>query len=240
MPDTWTHELPMRWSDLDLLNHVTNVVYLDYASEAQAVLQRDGHLEAGRPVRDITVTYLRPTMLSSRPLLLLATLDGDVLEQEVCTTATDEPVVHATVVTTYGRPDAPQVPELTDAPLEARVRMTDLDTAGVVSISGQFRLSQESRILHFARMGRDALGQFVIGRISLQPLVDIRWQPEPLVAQSWITRVGGSSFTIDTMVSAADRPLFVSQSTLVGFDMDTQSSRAFTPAEREHLLAHRV
>lgn len=230
----------MRWADLDILNHVTNVVYVDYALEAQAVLRRDGHLEPGRPVRDVTVTYHRPTALSSRPLLLRSSLSGDVLDQEVCTTAGDaEPVVQARIVTTHGDPAPTQTPTFEDDPLPSRVRAGDVDATGAVSASGLVRLAQEARIRHFAsRMDRGRLGQFVLGTISLQPLSEVTWRTEPYDARSWITRVGRGSFTIDTALLSDQQPLFTSQTVLVGFDADQQVSRPFTDDEREHLHAH--
>lgn len=239
MPEIWTHELPIRWADLDSLDHVTNVVYLDYVDEAQAVLRRDGHLSAGRGVQDVTVTYLRPTPLSARPLLVRSSLAGDVLTQEVCTTADAEPAVHARIVTTYGAPAQPQVPELDVEPVEARVRTTDLDATGAVSLSGQFRVAQEARVLHFAsRMERHRLGQFVIGTISVQGIVPLEWGPEPYAAHSWISRVGRGSFTINTLVGDPAAPMFMNEATLVGFDSSTQTARPFTDDEREHLLHH--
>ncbi len=230
----------MRWADLDLLNHVTNVVYVDYALEAQAVLRRDGHLRPGRPVRDVTVTYHRPTPLSSRPLLLRSTLSDDLLDQDVCTTAGDaEPVVQARIVTTYGEPEPVQMPALTDAPLPSRVRASDVDATGTVSASGLVRLAQEARIRHFSsRMDRARLGQFVLGTISLQPRAEVTWRTEPYDAHSWITRVGRGSFTIDTALLSDQRPVFTSQTVLVGFDADRQVSRPFTDDEREHLEEH--
>ena len=238
MSPTWNHELPMRWADLDILNHVTNVVYLDYATEAQTVLRRDGLLPAELPMADVTVVYLRPTQLSSRPLLMRAGLDGDVLTQEVCTTGGAEPQVHARIVTTYGEPAPVTLPALDD-PVAIRVRMSDLDVTGTASVAGRFRVAQEARILHFAtRMERDRLGQFVVGTMSLQPLRSLTWDPELLDSHSWISRVGGGSFTIDTAVGPLDDPVFTTQTALVGFDADTQTARRFTDAEREHLHSH--
>ena len=231
--------MPMRWGDLDMLNHVTNVVYLDYAAEAQAVLRRDGHVTAGRPVRDITVTYLLPTALSTRPLLVRSSLDGDLLTQEICTTSGDEPAVHARVVTTYGDPVASQIPALDGEPVEARVRISDLDATGAVSLIGQFRVAQEARVLHFGtRMERNVLGQFVVGTISLQPVVPLSWRPEPYAAHSWISRVGTASFTINTLVGDPSAPVFVNRTQLVGFDSETQTARPFTNAERTLLHDH--
>lgn len=229
----------MRWADLDILNHVTNVVYIDYALEAQAVLRRDGHLESRLPIRDVTVTYHRPTPLSSRPLLLRSTLAGDVLDQEVCVTSDEaEPMVQARIVTTHGDPVAAQIPTFEDDPLASRVRAGDVDATGAVSASGLVRLAQEARIRHFSsRMERGRLGQFVLGTISLQPISPVTWRTEPYDARSWITRVGRGSFTIDTAVLSHNEPLFTSQTVLVGFDADLQVSRPFTDDERDHLEA---
>lgn len=229
----------MRWADLDILNHVTNVVYVDYALEAQAVLRRDGHLAEGLPVRDVTVTYHRPTPLSSRPLLLRSSLSGDVLDQEVCTTAGDaDPVLQARIVTTHGEPVSAQLPPFDDDSLPSRVRAGDVDATGAVSASGLVRLAQEARIRHFSsRMDRGRLGQFVLGTISLQPIGPVTWRTEPYDAHSWITRVGRGSFTIDTALLSGQEPLFTSQTVLVGFDADRQVSRPFTDDEREHLEA---
>ena len=229
----------MRWGDLDILNHVTNVVYLDYAAEAQAVLRRDGDLIDGRPVRDITVTYLRPTALSRRPLLVRSSLDGDELTQEICTTSHDEPAVHARVVTTYGAPVVPQIPALDGDAVAAGVRISDLDATGAVSLIGQFRVAQEARVLYFGtRMERGVLGQFVVGTISLQAVAPLAWRPEPYEAHSWISRVGTGSFTINTLVGDPSEPVFVNRTTLVGFDSETQTSRPFTDAERALLNEH--
>lgn len=229
----------MRWADLDILNHVTNVVYLDYALEAQAVLHRDGHLPVGRPVQDVTVTYRRPTPLSARPLLLRSSLDGEVLDQDVCVTSDDaEPVVQARIVTTYGEPGPAQVPSFDDDPLSSRVRAGDVDATGAVSVSGLVRLAQEARIRYFSsRMDRDRMGQFVLGTISLQPISPVTWRTEPYDARSWITRVGRGSFTIDTAVLSGDEVMFTSQTVLVGFDADQQVSRPFGDDERGHLEA---
>lgn len=229
----------MRWADLDILNHVTNVVYLEYAAEARAMLRHDGHLDAERPVADTTVVYLRPTQLSRRPLLLRSTLDGDVLTQEVCTTHDDDPAVHARIVTTHGIAERPGLPDLEDEPLPTRVRATDLGVTGTVSVTGQFRLMQEARIMHFStRMSRDDLGQFVTGTISLQPLADLTWRPEPHETRSWISRVGRGSFTLNTVLGPLDAPAFVGQTVLVGFDAETQVSRAFGDEERALLETH--
>ena len=69
----------MRWADLDSLNHVNNVVYVDYAMEARGRLVDDGVLGAGQTIRRLRVDFLRPLLLSSKPVLVRSTIDADVL-----------------------------------------------------------------------------------------------------------------------------------------------------------------
>src|SRR5215207_11624046 len=92
----------MRWADLDSLNHVNNVVYLDYAAEAQAMLAEDGVLAADLTVSRTTVEFLRPLLLSSRPVTIFSTLDGRLITQEIGVARDGGQPIFARVVTTFG------------------------------------------------------------------------------------------------------------------------------------------
>ena len=69
----YRHEIPMRWADLDSLNHVNNVVYLAYAQNARAVI--DG-LPQG-PIGATTVEFKRPLLLGRRPVVVTTRVEGD-------------------------------------------------------------------------------------------------------------------------------------------------------------------
>lgn len=68
------YKCPMRWSDLDFMQHVNNVVYVDYLQEARVDMLRV-HSELSDPDRsgeDLTdglvvvnhaIDYLRPLLL---------------------------------------------------------------------------------------------------------------------------------------------------------------------------------
>ena len=63
----------MRWSDLDQLNHVNNVVYVDYLQEARVDMLRahgrgPGALAEGLVVVRHEVTYLKPLTFDFRPV----------------------------------------------------------------------------------------------------------------------------------------------------------------------------
>ena len=63
----------MRWADLDQLNHVNNVVYVDYLQEARVDMLRahgrgPGALAEGLVVVRHEVTYLKPLTFDFRPV----------------------------------------------------------------------------------------------------------------------------------------------------------------------------
>ena len=116
----------MRWADLDQLNHVNNVVYVDYAMEARAQLVDEGLLENGRPVRRVCVDFLRPLLLSGKPVTVRSSVDGDVLTQEI--RSHDGSALFSTVVTEHGQPESVDDPRGT--PLEMRVRRSDVGPDG--------------------------------------------------------------------------------------------------------------
>ncbi|MRJ78151.1 hypothetical protein GEV29_16570 [Aeromicrobium sp. SMF47] len=235
--DSHTYELPMRWADLDSLNHVNNVVYLDYAAEARAAL-----VDAGLPVDDgavseMTVRFLRPMALGHDPVRVESRLTDAGLTQDVCVVRDGQRTDHAQVVTSFGpREDA--VPRVHAEPKDVRVRRADLDASGVVRPTKVFELFQEIRVLHVAtRIDVLLPGSFVVGTSRVALRRSIVWRPEPYTAGTWISRVGQASFEIRCEITDGTHVLADSTTTLVGFDLATQSSRRFGDLERAQLLA---
>lgn len=73
------YECPVRWADLDMLNHVNNVTYVDYLQEARVDMLRThapdtrAHDLAGSPTEGLVVvshdiTYLAPIAPRSEPV----------------------------------------------------------------------------------------------------------------------------------------------------------------------------
>lgn len=69
-----------RFSDLDVLGHVNNVVYAVYLEEARVRLLerfgRDGVLAPAQVVARQEIDYLRPLALSSRPITVHVTVES--------------------------------------------------------------------------------------------------------------------------------------------------------------------
>ena len=71
-PSCGTHDCPLRWADLDLLGHVSNVRYVDYLQERAApcsgpVWRRRGRAARGRRYVVVRheVTFLAPLLFRS-------------------------------------------------------------------------------------------------------------------------------------------------------------------------------
>jgi acyl-CoA thioester hydrolase len=232
------HELPMRWADLDSLNHVNNVVYVDYAAESRAMLVDDGLVGPDSAIAHVGVRFLRPLLLGQRPVGVTSSITDGELTQEISVQGDEEQTVFARVVTTYGpRVDA-VLREPAGDPLPARVRRSDLDATGAVSTTKLFELFQEGRILlistHLQAMRP---GRFVVGSTDVNLVRPVGWRSAPYDMRARVSRVGGSSFTIAAELADGDQVLARSTTVLVGFDLATQRSRRLDDQERSELEA---
>lgn len=228
------YALHLRWADLDTLNHVNNVRYVDYALEAFRQLADDGSVPADVDITRIDVDFLRPLMLSLKPIRISNALSDGRLVQEICA----EDRVFARVTTDFGsltmRFAAPH-----DGPVyPAQLRRTDLDGSGNVTPAKVFELFQESRILHFSRLLSSSMaGNFVVGKLIVDYHRPIPWRTEPWSIAGWISKVGNSSISIGSRIADGDEIYATCEATLVGFDMTTQKSRKLTEAEKSELSA---
>lgn len=219
------HRIPMRWADLDSLNHVNNVVYTEYAAEARAAVP------GGDPTPRCTessVQFKRPILLGRKPVVVTTDVGEDAVFQEIRVEGGD--TVFATVETALTPPPRVEVVEgVHAAPFTLRRR--DL-VDGEVTVRNLFEAFQEIRIGFFTTMWRLSAGRFVVARTDVVEHEPVTWR-EDLTTRSWIDHVGRSSYTARSQLVADGRVLAHSTSILVGFDMDTQGSRVLEDSERE-------
>lgn len=221
----------MRWADLDSLNHVNNVVYLDYAAESRAMLVEDGVLDE-RPVRRVVVEFLRSLLLSRRPVHITSTIDGDELVQEIRPVPDASPF--ARVTTTFGAPERLRAAPSYGDTLPCRVRRSDLGPDGLVTGVKVFELVQEARILLIAnRLKALSAGRFVLGRTDVTYGDGMPWRREPYEVSSWVSRLGTSSATIEAEIIGPDTVHARASAVLIGFDLETSRSRPYNHEERE-------
>jgi acyl-CoA thioester hydrolase len=234
LPD---HAIEMRWSDLDVLDHVNNVVYLEYVDDARAALVPE--LGADLLLGTCDIEYLQSLELTARPVLVTSRLAGEVLEQEVVVDHPAGRTVHARVRSTLVDRRAPITPLHTSwRSTRLRVRTRDM-TGDAVGNAAAFGLFQEARILSLGR--REAAypgGRIVVARSSVSHAAAIPMRDEPYEVRSVIERMGRASVTMRLQLVDDDRVLAEARSVFVAYDSDTKQSRAFDEAEREYMLDH--
>lgn len=225
----------MRWADLDELSHVNNVVYLDYASEARAVHVAAGEL-ADRSARSISVEFLRPLLLSRRPVVVESVDDGTELVQVIRPAGSSGVFAR---VTWSGSAD-PQAPVAAGGHShDIRMRLSDLGPDGTASVRSLFEVVQEARVASLGALRAAASNgttqRFVVARIDLHLGEPVPWRREPYAGRSVVTRVGRSSFTVSTLLE--EGRLGSAEAVMVGFDLTTQRSRVLEDAELAVLSA---
>lgn len=226
------HEIPMRWADLDSLNHVNNVVYLAYAANARAVIE---DVPSG-PISTMHVQFKRPLLLGRKPVVVTTRVDGSGVAQSIGIDGSD--AEFATIDSEFGDlapdPGAQEGVHVADL----AVRHSDLGPDGTVTETHVFELFQETRVPFIDRvLDRAQPGNFVLAQVTAHFHRPITWRAEPLQARSWVSRVGNASFTIEAQLTDRDGVLATSTAILVGFDASTQRSRPFVDREKASLAA---
>jgi acyl-CoA thioester hydrolase len=108
-----------------------------------------------------------------------------------------------------------------------QVRFSDVDVYGHVNNVKYFEYLQESRIAMTARVwtGLDPIS-IVVAQTDVDYLRPILFRPETYDVWSWVSRVGGRSATIDSMIADGDDVYARARVTIVFFDPQTQRSIA--------------
>lgn len=126
---------------------------------------------------------------------------------------------------------------------ECHVRFSDVDVYGHVNNVKYFEYFQEARI-DFVRVLSD--GEFdtgssqrqVVARIDVDYKRPLLFRPEPYAVETWVTRVGGSSYGLGSRIVDGDGTVYATaEVVLVAFDVGTGSSRPLTDEERARLSA---
>lgn len=222
----------MRWADLDLLDHVNNVVYLTYAAEARAAMVDDGLLPAEPRPLTTTVRFVRPLRLGRRAVVVASSVDGDTITQQVALDGDDGRTVFAEVTSVSGERTRDELQEGVPT-LPISLRRDDLDVDGVATVAKVFELVQETRVLHVSsQVSPMRPGRFVVGTSSVTFRDDVRWTTRPLLSSAWVSRVGRGSFDVRSQLSDGGAVLVDSTTTMVGFDPAAQASKPFDDEER--------
>ncbi|HSE69605.1 MAG TPA: thioesterase family protein [Nocardioidaceae bacterium] len=122
---------------------------------------------------------------------------------------------------------------------DCRVRFSDVDVYGHVNNVKYFEYYQEARLAFLGSLGAsvgDPGRGVVLARIDVDYKRPILFRTEPYPVDTWVTRVGRSSYGLTAEIRDGDDVLSRAEAVLVTFDLETQRSRPLTEDERALLL----
>lgn len=233
-PDYPVH---VRWTDMDVLEHVNNVQYIEFADNARFAFA--SRLEdAGGPVPSLCeIDFL--TALESRtdPVCVVSALIEGTLYQEIRSLRSGSRVTHARIRSTFGGVQQIGLDESAGHHYEHWTRLTDTRD-GMLSNAAMFGIFQEARILALDR-GPSTLPheRMVVARNTVRVAQPVRFRAEPYVVRTHLQRLGTASLRLLLQVCDRKTVLVEGEAVLVGFDTRAGRSRPFTDSERLALVA---
>ena len=126
---------------------------------------------------------------------------------------------------------------------ECHVRFSDVDVYGHVNNVKYFEYYQEARIAFILSLtggdfDADSSMRQVVARIDVDYRRPILFRPEPYLVETWVTRIGTSSYDLSCrIVDTEGRLCSKAGVKLVAFDSGTQRSRPLGDRERSGLEA---
>ena len=128
---------------------------------------------------------------------------------------------------------------------DCQVRFSDVDVYGHVNNVKYFEYYQEARIAFILSLdeplfdpAQQSRMRQVVARIDVDYKRPILFRPESYAVETWVTRIGTSSYDLACRIVDADGTLYSkAEVRLVAFDTATQRSRPLTDVERDRLEA---
>lgn len=256
-----TYACPLRWADMDLLGHVNNVRYLEYAAAAREAMF-DG-LPVGRArVRQHRVEFVAPLVYRRTPVHVASWVtaiedDRVSLAHEVYDETDARRTVHLRVSSVLEHRLDGRERELAEGLLAAdhewrpvdeevraprdvyrvHLRRGDLDEHGHVRDVLLLELLQEARIQYLMNLHTrgQAWTHHVVARTDVRYHRPIAYRAAPYEVRSWIGHLGTSSFTIRAEVRDGEALLADASVVMVTFDKETQRPAPMAPTQRERL-----
>lgn len=124
------------------------------------------------------------------------------------------------------------------------LRWSDMDSAGHVNNIVHLRYLEEARIdMFYLRAPQSGVSAFTEGTVVAQQEIEylrpLLYRPQPVRVETWVTRVGNSSFDIAYEIRDDDACYARATSTIVAFNLRANTSRPLRPAERAVLATLR-
>jgi acyl-CoA thioester hydrolase len=118
-----------------------------------------------------------------------------------------------------------------------------MDAYGHVNNVQYLRLLEEARVamLFVEPKASDVMtldGQLVVVRHEIDYRAPLVYRPEPIDIETWVTRIGGASFTVGYEVKDANALYARARTVLAAIDKSTNQARRLSPDERAWLTTY--
>jgi acyl-CoA thioester hydrolase len=128
----------------------------------------------------------------------------------------------------------------TDAPFEVNLqiglRARDMDVLGHLNQAVYHEFLEEGRATLIDALGHETRFPFVLARVELDHLQEVRHRDGHVAVRTWVERVGGKSVTILHEITLPDGTACASgRSIVVAWDPETRGARWLTDEERAAL-----
>lgn len=124
-----------------------------------------------------------------------------------------------------------------------QVRWADLDAFGHVNNVVFHAYLQEARVdflfTQAASLGAGGMSEgVVVARQEIDHTAPLEFRPEPVRVETWVSRIGGASFTLRYEVRDDEVVYARALSVLVPYVLETRSARRLSDAERTLLTGY--
>jgi acyl-CoA thioester hydrolase len=123
-----------------------------------------------------------------------------------------------------------------------QVRWADLDAFGHVNNVVFHAYLQEARVdflfTHAASLGAGMSEGIVVARQEIDHTAPLEFTPNLVRVETWVSRIGGASFTLAYEVRDDERVYARASSVLVPYELATKSARRLSDAERSMLAEY--
>lgn len=121
---------------------------------------------------------------------------------------------------------------------EVQMRFSDLDAMGHVNHVRFLTYLEDARaslLKQLAEATEGSLPGVILAHIDCDYLLPLSLSQEPVIVETWLSRLGTKSFTLEHAIRHAGQQAATAKTVMVAFDYQTQATREFTAAEREIL-----
>ena len=230
LPD---YEVFVRWSDMDVLEHVNNVKFVEFTDNARRELVAAGHVPPHSHLAVCRIDFIAPAESRSDRMFVVNRWIDEVLYQEVKTVTPSGVRVHARVKSEIGDGGALSIDSRPGQDVLHRTRGTD-GVDGIVSNASLIGVFQEARVAAISDRGPlEHHERIVVARSEVRTAKPLVIRQDPYLVHTTLDRMGGASLELTHQIRDGDEVLVDATVVTVGFDMRTGRSRRFTDTERE-------